>query len=87
MRSVLSEPQLDVTYEHLPPRAPSVRALRGGVFARPVRPAGGFRGAVHPVPYLQASAPRCAPPGSICSTGDLTDEQLEAVKKHAHQPR
>ena len=27
VRSVLSEPQLDVTYEHLPPRAPSVRAL------------------------------------------------------------
>ena len=61
--TVFSEPQVDNVYADLPDFGSDTR-VRGGVSARPVRPACGFRQRVHPADLPRRAsdrslAPRC----------------------------
>ena len=85
VRSVLSEPQLDVTYEHLPPRAPSVRAL-----AVEFLPGQFDQRADSAAQCIQfqtcGERPTVRTARVYLLDGDLTDEQMEAVKKALINP-
>ena len=85
VRSVLSEPQLDVTYEHLPPRAPSVRAL--AVEFLPGQFDQRADSAAQCIQFLTCGErPTVRTARVYLLDGDLTDEQMEAVKKALINP-